>query len=333
MLEYASSGPPLSHQITLFTAPALRQAEIDWQPVKYHYASSTEIYLEFPAVDGVIHLLNVPNLIVHRAKQEFRVSRTPEQVFDQKTIDDMWKIYTPGGPGDVPGIILQFLQPVKYQQSCNKYGSRITDCKINISSSTNYCAPNAIAGCVTVAWAVLMSSWKRSGFFGASAIWAGSTCWNIDWPSYGGYANPSQCPMVESTIWKLHALLGTTNDGSTNSDATIRGAAIFADYGLHWGFAQAFNQPFEFAIKVTQAGQPLLWTAQGNWVPGEPPAGHGVVSYGYQKSDRTLFVTLGWGSSFPDKYISYDQYSQNGCFYMTSHAIAASENQDILVVI
>jgi hypothetical protein len=147
------------------------------------------------------------------------------------------------------------------------------------------------------------------------------------------YANPSQCPLVESTIWKLHSLLGTTVDGATDQNNTINGAAIFSDYGLHWSFGQAFNQPFEFAIQATQAGQPLLWTAQGNWVPGEPPAGHGVVSYGYQKSDRSLFITLGWGSSFPDKYIYRDQYSQNGCFYMTGHGTRMAKSKEILSLI
>jgi hypothetical protein len=324
MLECASSGCPLSHQISSFLAPALRHSQIDWRPSKYHYASSTEIYVEFPAFDGAVHLLNIPNLFVRRVKQGFSLSRAPEEVFDQRTIEPMMPIDypmpTPGRrAGDAPADVLDFIRPVKYQQNCNNYGSGF-DCKINILSSEHYCAPNAISGCIPVAFALLMSSWKRSGFFGASAIWTGSTCWDIDWPSYLEQANPSQCPLVESTIWKLHRLMGTNSDGGTNPSLTSRGKAIFLDYGLRnlgMRFSSRRNDRFEFAVSVVHAGQPLLWTAEGTWFPGKGPAGHGVVAYGYQRSDRMLLVTLGWGSYFSDKYINFDQYRENTCFFMS----------------
>jgi hypothetical protein len=330
LLEHAPSGPPLSHQVKSVCMPALHHAQIDLQPAKFHYASSTDMFLEFPPVDGVTHLLDVSNFVVSRFRDRVTVERRPEDSFNQDIVANMWRQYTPGGPGDVPAIVLPFLTPVKYTQTCDAYGTGELACKIKISSSENYCTPHAISGCIPVAWAMLMSSWKRSGFFGANQIWANSTCWALDWHSWGGSANPSQCKVVEDTIWKLHSIMSTTHDGSTT--ATSLGAAIFGDYGLNWAYREALNQPYEFAISITQAGQPLLWTAQGNWNPGEL-AGHGIISYGYQKSDRSLFICLGWGAEYPDKFIYYDQYSQNGCYFMTSHATAAAADGKVLSII
>lgn len=340
VLEYSSSGPTLSDQIDFLCAPALRQSGMQRETIRSHYASSTEIYLEFEGDDGAFHYLNVPNLYVLNTRRRVVIDRQPEQVFDSKIVDATWGTFTPGAPGDLPEIILQFFRPVRYQQNCDKYGALMTDCKIEFQLTQSYCAPNAIAGCVPVAWAMLMSSWKRAGFFGAQNIWANSTCWDKDWPSYGGWANPSQCPEVEKTIWKLHAMMGTTSEGGTFDNATLAGAGIFADYGLSWRFAQAQNQNFEFAISVIQHGQPLLWTANGIWssllaeqvsspVPGG--VGHGVVAYGYKKSDRTLYIALGWGSSYSDKYINYDQYRLTNCIYMTSNTLDVAST-DILSV-
>jgi hypothetical protein len=334
LLEYTDSGASLSHQLNSLCMPALYQAELDWRPSKYRYGTSTEIYLEFPPMDGVTHLLNASNLVISRVVEPRLVERRPEDIFDQNKVRSLWAQYAPSGPGDVPAIVLPFLTPVKYQQTCDGYGLRnAAALGIKVASSENYCAPHAIAGCVPVAWAMLLSSWKRSGFFGASKIWQDSVDWAHDWGSYGPPYDPSRSPLVENTIWTLHSRLGTTHDGASFDNNTINGATVFNDFGLGWSYGQAFDQPFEFAIRVIQAGQPLLWTAHGNWVAGEPVAGHGVVSYGYHKSDRTLFITLGWGKEVPDKYINYDQYNQSGCFFLTGHPAVAANGEEILSII
>jgi hypothetical protein len=78
------------------------------RPKKVHYITSTEIYLEFPETDGVVHFLNIPNLTVTRAKGPVHIDRRPDQTFEQNTVDAMWKIFTPGAPGDLPEIVLKF---------------------------------------------------------------------------------------------------------------------------------------------------------------------------------------------------------------------------------
>jgi hypothetical protein len=174
---------------------------------------------------------------------------------------------------------------------------------------------------------MLLSSWKRTGYWDTAKIWKNSACWKYEWPSWGGFANPSQCDDVEKTIWSLNQLMSTTCDGSTYDNRTISGAKIFGKMGMTWKYAQAKNKPFQFAIGVIQAGQPLLWTANGIWdatlgklsstpVPGG--TGHAVVAYEYKKADRTLLVALGWGYGFENKYINYDQFRITNCLYLTS---------------
>lgn len=339
-LEYAREGLPLSRQIQRSIAPALAKAGLPQTPSRYLYLTSTEIYAEIPAsANTAAFLLNVGGLFTVQAQQVLNLSMDPAAIFDPATVREQWHALTPGQPGDLPEVVLSQVRPVRYQQNCDGYAA-FNDCIISTTSTrTNYCAPHAIAGCVAVGWAMLLSSWKRSGWWDSARIWPGSTCWDRDWPSWGGEFNTSQCADVEQTIWRLHALLGTTVDGATNNAQIINGAAIFGEFGLSWRYGQATGQPFEVAATIVAKGQPFLWTANGIWqaqnrpqpsssVPGG--VGHGVVAYGYKKSDRTLLIALGWGEAFVDKYVNYDQYASPACFYLS--ALATNEPLDIRVL-
>ncbi len=340
VIEYATSDAPLSVQISQLLSPALTRSEIQPKSVRYVFITSTEIYAEITTdKKSGITAIAIPTLATFKPKTEIKLSLKPSSVFDKAIVKGQWDNLTPGAPGDLPEVVLQNAIPVRYQQNCDKYAN-LLECGINIQQTQTYCSPNAIAGCVPVGWAMLLSAWKKTGYWDSSKIWNGSGCWSIEWPSWGGWANPSQCPDVEKTIWRLHQLMATTPDGGTDNNNTIAGAAIFGEQGLSWKYAQAQNKPFEFAIGVIQAGQPLLWTANGIWdaalgqlsstpVPGG--VGHAVVAYGYKKADRTLLIALGWGYSFANKYVNYDQYRITNCLYLTSLKLAAKGNSILQV--
>lgn len=326
-LEYMNSGSPLSQQLQKNAAPFLARAGVHVAPTRYIYITSTEIYAEIPATSTTpTFFLNVPGMFVVQESQLRGVSMDPAKIFNSAVVKGQWHVLTPGQPGDLPEVILKEAAPVYYQQNCDSYAVA-AECAISIDAArSNFCAPRAISGCVAVGWAMLLSSWKRSGWWDSAKIWPGSSCWDRHWPSGNGDFNVSQCADVERTIWRLHTLLGTTPDGATSGDHTLNGAAIFGEFGMGWHYAQATGQPFEFAASIVAKGQPFLWTANGIWndkasplissgVPGG--VGHGILAYGYKKSDRTLLVGLGWGSYFGSKYINYDQYASPACFYLT----------------
>lgn len=327
ILEYSLDGLPLSRQILQQLTPALARSNLSVLFSRFVFITSTEIYVEVTdEKGGDLTAVAIPDLFTFKPAAGIAISVKANSIFPKAIVDAQWDNLTPGAPGDKPEVILQNAVPVRYQQNCDKYAN-LLECGIELKTTQTYCSPNAIAGCVPVAWAMLLSSWKRTGYWDSSKIWPGSNCWDIEWPSWGGWANPSKCDAVNATIWRLHTLMGTTSDGSTNNSNTIAGAAIFSEFGIAWKYAQAQNRPFEFAIGVIQAGQPLLWTANGIWdstlkqlsntpVPGG--VGHGVVAYGYKKADRTLLVALGWGYSYANKYINYDQYRITNCLYLTA---------------
>lgn len=336
MLEYATSGKPLSESIQQFLAPSLAKAGLHNAQQRFVFITSTEIYVELvdPSRNQSV-LLNVPGLFSLPVTKLGEMAVTPNDVFDQQVVRRQWlDLKTPGGPGDLPEVVLQQACPIRYQQNCDGY-AHYAECKLELDGAgTTYCSPHAIAGCAPVAWAMLLSSWKRTGLWNSSKIWPGVSRWDREWPSGGGDYNVSQCPEVEKTIWRIHALMGTTADGSTLGSRTIAGAAIFHEFGMEWTYAQAQGQSFEFAASIIAKGQPFLWTAAGPWhlrgrATGASPqpgsVGHAVVAYGYKKADRTLLVALGWGSAFPNKSITYDQYASSNCLYLTGspHVAAA----------
>jgi hypothetical protein len=326
ILEMCLEGTLLSQKITEHVHRALWADRITASVSRFVFVTSTELYVEIEAKDSSsLHLLKVPECRGVDIARPIKLEKAPADVFDDNVIREQWDILTPHPPPDVPEIILSNAAPVLYQQNCDGYG---LECKIDIRTAQTYCSPHCIAGCVPVGWAMLLSSWKRSGPWDAAKIWPASTCWSTDWSSGNGpWVNA--CDQVNSTIWRLHALMGTTCDGSTDNNRTIDGAGIFHDFGMGWQYASRSNQAFDFLRSLTLAGQPFLYTAQAHWniernilASGPQPGdeGHAIVVFGNRSTDRMLYVALGWGSSFPYKWINFDQYNRvNSAFYLTAH--------------
>lgn len=320
VLEYALEGHCLKEQTDNFLAPSLQASEIMGKPVKYHFITSTELLVEIPA-DGRSPelLISIPGLLVMKDHKE-SLQRRKDRSFDQAVIAELWNFLS-SPPAQNGRRELSPGSGIRYSQNCAIYHKE-TACTIDTSGNAGPCGPNnSIAGCVPVAWSLLLSAWKQIGFDTSYLIWNNSRCWQVEWPS-SYTSNPNQCNDVNTTIWRLHQLLGTDNEGSTYNDKIINGANIFGEFGIRWKFRRADNAGFDFAAKIIEAGQPFIFDGQGYWnrsgTPGPKTAGHAVLVYGYQYADRTLLVNLGWGTSYVNKYISHDQYDSKGFSYITS---------------
>jgi hypothetical protein len=66
-----------------------------------------------------------------------------------------------------PGILAA--APVAYNQLCATYLLGESGA-YSMNSGPNYCTPRCIAGCVPVAWAMLLSAYKRAGLPGSDQI-------------------------------------------------------------------------------------------------------------------------------------------------------------------
>lgn len=347
VIEFATEGDPLTTQIDSLAVPALSISGVSRPIDRRYFLSSTEFVIRVrpkPRASSTMFVL-LPTMGAVEASVN-PISRSTRGVFSPVDVRDEWdaiRSRTPGAPGNKPKVVLKNALPVRYQQNCSKYN--LTNlCTIAVGSGNDhYCSPNAIAGCVPVAWAMLLSAWKRTGHFDSAKIWKNSSCWSIEWPSWGGWANPSQCRDVERTVWRLHKLMNTTSGGSTKDSDTMRGAAIFSEMGLKWRFGSRTNQKFEFIRKVISAGQPSLFTGVGKWsafaqklgVKGVAPSagkvGHGVVAYGYQKKGQKILVALGWGTSYSNKWITYNQYGSTRVAFLTGTSAASTGTAPISV--
>ena len=326
ILEFCLDGAPLSQRITEQMHSALWRDRVTAVIERFVFITSTEIYAEIKTPDSSdLTLFKVGDTLGVTIPSPVHIARDPAAIFDSQILDDQWRIMTPQPPPNLPEIILNNAAPVLYQQNCDAYG---LECSIDLKTGTTYCSPHCIAGCVAVGWAMLLSSWKRTGFWDSAKIWQGSTCWASDWSSGNGpWVNA--CDQVNATIWQVHNLMGTGCDGATQNNRTIDGAKIFASFGMGWQYGQTANASFEFLRDLTLKGQPFLYTAQAHWnialgtlstSPQPGDEGHAVVVFGNRITDRMLYVALGWGSSFPYKWINYDQYNRvNSCFYLIGH--------------
>ncbi len=324
VIEYATEGLSLKEQIDGLVTPALYASEIDATPKEYHFITSTEIYVEiFNERSKESFLINVPDLFVIQKESIDSFNRQAREEFNNASIDEQWYALEDNDSSGASKIVLNKAKPTRYQQNCDSY-SLDQVCKIDLSEPKTYCSPRRISGCVPVAWAMLLSAWKRMNFEDSSKIWKGSSTWNIEWPSWQGTVNPSKSAEVESTIWKLHDLMDTTATGGTSDSKTIEGAKIFSTFDMSWKFSIAVDQDFSFAQKIIQAGQPFLFDGYGKWSSidkkfsnsvGNDKGGHGVVAYGYDKTDKMLLVAMGWGTGTPNKWIHHDQYSSRGYTY------------------
>jgi hypothetical protein len=117
-------------------------------------------------------------------------------------------------------------------------------------------------------------------------------------------------------MWAAHGYMVTTCNGYTQGNYVLGGSLIFRDFGVNWVFGWRYGVDYAFASSVNKAHQPGLITAQSVWQPG-PPDGHAVVTHGYNDNDQHLSVCLGWGSSWPDKWIAFSLLSGTDAHFVS----------------
>jgi hypothetical protein len=321
ILECATSGAPRTRTVANLLARSLKSpGAAKFQ--RHVFYTSTEIYAEL-LHDGELFRVRLPSLSSFKVTEAGRAAVSPASIFDQSIVSSQWSLLSTRQPPPGPAlVILKDAAPVKYNQNCDKYSR--SDWQLQLGQpEVNPCAPHATAGCVPVAWAMLLSSWKRMGHKGSEKIWARSTDWNTDWDETMT-PNPSKSADVEKTIWRLHKLLSTTPDGGTESDKDILGAQIFKEFGIDVKYNQNHNADFDFAMKIIGTKQPFLFGAQGHWPVVNKKAGHAVIVYGYNRTQRWVLLCPGWGvnSSDPadplrkDLWVNFDQYKDTYCIYL-----------------
>lgn len=312
VVEYATEGVSLKEQIDQMLQPALSISHINATPRKYHFVSSTELYVSLEDVNSKEEvLLNIPNFFILTKDVREELNRQPSEVFSTEMVARYWEELNEVRTESLPSKTLN-AKPTQYQQNCSSYTFGEV-CTIDRSSNNSPCHPRKISGCVPVAWAMLLSALKRTNISGHNKIWQGNTCWTINWPSHFSTSNPSQCNVVEQTIWKLHTLMETTDNGSTKDSNTIKGKEILKDFGLTWKMLHKDGENFAFLQKIIDGNEPFLFDGHGKW--GDDKAGHGVVVYGYKQEGNMMKVSLGWGKAFPDKWMNFDQFSSKGFTY------------------
>ena len=137
--------------------------------------------------------------------------------------------------------------------------------------------------------------------------------------------------------------MGTSCDGFTSTSNKLKATDYWRDtWGLSWQWYDAANVDFNFCTTITDARQVYMFSATGPWdsfvaerLPGRAAAlqsggqpgavGHSVAAYGYDKSNSTLLICLGWGYGFSDRWISVDPYTDRYATYVTKFAARADE--------
>jgi hypothetical protein len=315
VLEYCTEGSSLKEQIDKFLMPALAISDLDASPLKYHFISSTEMYvtLQDHTTESTF-IVNIPNLFVINDELRGNLYRIPAEVFDIEKVNKYWaELEDESDESPNTELILTDRKPVMYQQNCESYSLREL-CKLDTSNSKSPCNPKAISGCVPVAWAMLLSCWKKITMSDNDQIWKDSSTWNVDWPSYMTPTNPSQSAEVEKSIWEVNKHVGTDTNGGTVNTRIPDGEKVLESFNLSWNFNRSESGSFSFAKElIGKAGQPFIFDGYGIW--SKEKAGHAVVVYGYQDLGEKLFVSLGWGTGFADKWIVNANFENKGYTY------------------
>jgi len=332
VLEYCFSGSPLSAQLNHYLSASLTTLGEAPRNVQWYFVSPLEIIARV-SLEGIADaaFLEIPTLRNVPPPTDDRIVRDASRLWTSNDLSRAWSDLE-GWPGlrtpNVRGAL--WYRPVRYQQGCDAYGR---SCKLDLSDGgTTYCSPHCIAGCTCVAWAMLASSWKKHGQGGANTrIWAGSACWNIDWPSS---TNPSRCQNVHESIWAWHSLMGTGCSGGTSFGNIESGGGYFGSkWGLPWQWGSRDDVGIGDAQELVDKGQPFLFSAVGQWQsrrktsgrksssPKPGASGHSVVAYGYDAANQTILISLGWGSSFADKWIAIGAYESRQAVFVRSWGV------------
>ena len=325
VLEFCPTGNPLRENLIECLDGLTKLRALETKSVKWRYFGPLDLVAELELDRGRYYYARLPNLQVLETKERIRV-RAPKHNGSKDWLKARWKYYeSEKAPKGTLSCSKMFgLRPIRYNQTCE---SSIHPAERSKHTGPNYCTPSCIAGCVATGWTVLAGTWKGAANHGSEKIFSDAPDWQKDWQSsYGGPPPPSS-QAVNRRMWAVHAYLGTSCDGITNDSNTLAGSRIFSDYGVNWRWGARGGVDYAFASSVNKAAQPGLLTAQSVWVPGQPPDGHGIVTHGWNDNDQHLSICLGWGSSFPDKWIAFSTLSGVNAFFVSQFQLKTANIQ------
>ena len=320
ILEYVTTGSHLRSQLEACLRGFFARLNIESVAHRWHYFGPLDLVVEVQKPDARYLYARIPNLQFFESDKlvDFKYRKPAVSKF----IEDRWKFYEGvGSPrANLPCSKMFGIGVSLYNQTCA--GS------LNAESprqSQNYCTPQCIAGCVATAWVMLASAYES--FMVTGKIFSDSPDWKSHWQSSYGNPPPPGSVGVNRHMWNVHAYMGTTCAGSTSDSNALAGSRLFSDFDLPWRFGYNDSIDYAFVAKGNKFGQPVLLTAQSQWVPGEVD-GHGVVVHGYNDNDAHIYISRGWGAAFPDIWIAYSSLTQATLYFVASWTLSESGNSN-----
>ncbi|MGE9010575.1 hypothetical protein ACO2JO_18475 [Leptospira interrogans] len=324
ILDYSFTGRTMTERHDLGLKEILRKEDCSALSIRWFYFGPFDIVAEVLTTQRTILHARVGSQKLLTSQEPFRFQRTFNP---SERVRQLWAGYddTPYPPGSpIPGLRDCFMLhgcPSLYQQTCRApaFGGSFTE-----PHGRNDCsdAGMCISGCVSVAWAVLASTYANLGYFNG-AILNEDANYRHAWPTYGVNGKPPVAydNIVEGYIWRLHDHMKTDCAGLTSGSS-------LQDAG-YW-FFQLWNQFVFFkdyqninlgdmANLIRVNGQPLFTRADYAWHPPDPKlAGHAFVVTGYDQRDDHVLISMGWGDNHPDWWVPFHQLQQVVSYYVVS---------------
>ena len=315
VLEFCPVGNSLRDQLSECFAGLTKHRRLPAHSVVWRYFGPLDLVAELELDDGGYYYARLPNLRILQSRDRIHTP-SPKHSGSYDWLATRWRYYESekATKGNLSCSKMFGLKPIRYNQTC---ASSILPAESSTNNGPNYCTPSCIAGCVATAWTVLAGTWKGAVNHGSEKIFSDAPDWAKDWASSYGGAPPPASQGVNRRMWAVHKYLQTSCSGNTSDGYTIAGRRIFSDYGVNWNWGSRYGTDYAFASSINKAAQPGLITAQSVWIPNEPPEGHGIVTHGWNDNDQHLWICLGWGSSFPDKWIAFSTLSSPNAFFVT----------------
>lgn len=325
ILEFCPTGDSLRETLVASLAELAKHRELPPMPLNWRYFGPLDLVVELQRPRGGYYYARLPNLRVIELQDRIRV-KAPEYHGSDEWLTNRWKYYdTENAPkGGLSCSRMFGVTTVRYNQTCQS--------SVTSKTGPNYCTPSCIVGCVATAWTVLAATWKSAAQWGSEKIFSDAPDWKKDWWYWqNGHPLPMS-EVVNRRMWDVHGYMKTECNGNTADYHTIVGSQLFADYGVNWKWGARVGVDYGFASSINKAGQPGLLTAQSVWNPGEPPEGHGFVIHGWNDNDQHLFICLGWGGGYPDKWIAFSVLNSVNGFYVAQRVQSPSSDADYLTI-
>lgn len=325
ILDYCTSGPNPKLYFDSFLRTYWEDLGRPVRFVDYIYFGPFDFIAEIHFSDGSTGYSRLPNFH-YLDKWNNSGSLSPNILQDETKVRIQWEMYL-RDDFPIPGFECSKMfgwAPVPYNQTCHSASE-----KLRTKSSINYCSPNCIAGCSPVAWMVLANAFR--GFdYSRFPLLSDASDWHVPWESSYGGPPKAGSKVVNNRLWELHDYMSTDCFGSTDADYIQSGRHLFNIYNLNWKWGLYDQFPYGYSRAVNKGGLAYLLSAQSNWT-GSGSEGHSFVVRGFNDNTEHIYVSLGWGSAFPDRWIPYSMLADPSAVYVSSFSATEDESKEIAV--